>query len=314
MSSAVAVLSFAPPPAQVQAFHAVSSWSRVISVGTSWQAAGPACRHRSRTTSVLPRRVLGVVKEQSDLRMGGSDNAKLETDVSIEGTDERPAPPVAGNLFRTLTGPQFSVAVGIGIILAVLANRIATPNLVDTQARTDILGVIASGGLVTNGVYLLDLNVKEAEEVTLVGTFVQEYAEELSSPARQDLQWLGESLLLVSAATSVLVYRDGKTLARVGVMGESAVIKDAPILRKCFRDGLDGREQYLAALQTLPGKIEFDYLPENCQAVLMLPMHESSAVVVIGTNRARAFTPKDIAWMKGLSEHATLSLREAVVT
>lgn len=55
----------------------------------------------------------------------------------------------------------------------------------------------------------------------------------------------------VSAATSVLVYRDGKTLARVGVMGESAVIKDAPILRKCFRDGLDGREQYLAALQVI---------------------------------------------------------------
>lgn len=92
---------------------------------------------------------------QCVLSQGGSDNAKLETDVSIEGTDERPAPPVAGNLFRTLTGPQFSVAVGIGIILAVLANRIATPNLVDTQARTDILGVIASGGLVTNGVYLL---------------------------------------------------------------------------------------------------------------------------------------------------------------
>lgn len=45
----------------------------------------------------------------------------------------------------------------------------------------------------------------------------------------------------------------------------------------------------------------------------MLPVHESSAVVVIGTNRARAFTPKDIAWMKGLSEQATLSLREAAV-
>lgn len=65
--------------------------------------------------------------------------------------------------------------------------------------------------------------------------------------------------------------------------------------------------------QTLPGKIEFDYLPENCQAVLMLPVHESSTVVVIGTNRARAFTPKDIAWMKGLSEQATLSLREAAM-
>lgn len=256
---------------------------------------------------------MGVLRKQSGARMGGSDDGSLETDASIEGTEERPAAPVAGNLLRTLTGPQFSVAVGIGIILAVLVNRIATADLVDTQARTDILGVIASGGLVTNGVYLLDLNVKEAEEVTLVGTFVQEYAEELTPAARQDLQWLGESLLLVSAATSVLVYSGGKTLARVGVMGESAAVQDAPILKKCVRDGRDGREQYLAALQTLPGKIEFDYLPENCQAVLMLPVHESSTVVVIGTNRARAFTPKDIAWMKGLSEQATLSLREAAM-
>lgn len=47
----------------------------------------------------------------------------------------------------------------------------------------------------------------------------------------------------------MLVYHEGKTLARVGVMGESSTVKDAPILRKCIRDGRDGREQYLAALQ-----------------------------------------------------------------
>lgn len=63
-------------------------------------------------------------------------------------------------------------------------------------------------------------------------------------------------------------------------------------------------------LQALPGKIEFDYLPENCQAILMLPVMEASTVVVVGTNRARAFTPKDIVWMKGLCEKAALSLRE----
>lgn len=67
--------------------------------------------------------------------------------------EQRPA--AAGSLLRTLTGPQVSVALGIGLLLAVLANRIATPELVDSQARTDILGVIASGGLITNGVYLL---------------------------------------------------------------------------------------------------------------------------------------------------------------
>lgn len=66
-------------------------------------------------------------------------------------------------------------------------------------------------------------------------------------------------------------------------------------------------------VQTLPGKVEFEYLPENCQAVLMLPVLEASAVVVIGTNRARAFTPKDIAWMKGLCDQASLSLRLTAV-
>lgn len=65
--------------------------------------------------------------------------------------------------------------------------------------------------------------------------------------------------------------------------------------------------------QTLPGKIEFDYLPENCQAVLMLPVLEASVVVVVGTNRARAFTPKDIAWMKGLCDQAALPLLQEAV-
>lgn len=52
-----------------------------------------------------------------------------------------------------------------------------------------------------------------------------------------------------SAATSVLVYSGGQTLARVGVMGRSPVVRDAPILKACVQDGRGGREQYLADLQ-----------------------------------------------------------------
>ncbi|CAB1116895.1 unnamed protein product [Ectocarpus sp. CCAP 1310/34] len=274
---------------------------------TPAQAFG-AVSHVSSALRPLSCRAMADPMSQNNKRSVSRPRAVIMASDEVEQRS-----PVAGSLLRALTGPYVSLGVGVGILLAVLANRIATPELVDSQARTDILGVIASGGLVTNGVYLLDLKVKEAEEVTLVGTFVQEYADDLAPGARRDLQWLGESLLLVSPATSMLVYQDGKTLARVGVMGESADIRDAPILRKCIGEGRDGREQYLAALQTLPGKVEFDYLPENCQAVLMLPVLEGSAVVVVGTNRARAFTPKDIVWMKGLCNQAALSLREAVV-
>lgn len=89
--------------------------------------------------------------------------------------------PVAGNLVRTLTGPQVSLGVGVGILLAVLANRIATPELVDSQARTDILGVIASGGLVTNGVYLL-VGVKKK---TVLLSFLMRLAAEGARPRRR---------------------------------------------------------------------------------------------------------------------------------
>lgn len=87
---------------------------------------------------------------QSELAPIASNNIQ----AGDEGEQQRPTAD-AGNVIRALTGPEVSVALGIGLLLAVLANRIATPDLVDSQARTDILGVIASGGLITNGVYLL---------------------------------------------------------------------------------------------------------------------------------------------------------------
>lgn len=83
-------------------------------------------------------------------------NSPLCPDDIAKATDAGDQPSAtAGRFLRTLTGPEVSVGLGVGIVLAVLANRIATPVLVDSQARTDILGVIAGGGLITNGVYLL---------------------------------------------------------------------------------------------------------------------------------------------------------------
>jgi Cofactor assembly of complex C subunit B, CCB2/CCB4 len=64
-------------------------------------------------------------------------------------------------------------------------------------------------------------------------------------------------------------------------------------------------ESYLPTLQALPGKVEFTYLPRNTQAVLVLPTTTTTSssgaaaevvVVVLGANRARSFTPRDIAW------------------
>lgn len=304
------VLCVATLAQHVLAFNLQFQSSSVI-VGGIWdlrqhQRSPPRCRSHHALSSFYTRQKLPCSSRRNYWRQEAASTNNNEKNAQEDG------PAATGNLLRTLTGPEFSIALGVSILLAVLTNRLATPELIDSQARTDILGVMASGGLITNGVYLLDLNVKTAEEVTLVGRFLQEYSPSLVPSARRDLQWLAESLLLASPTTTVVVYRGGQALARVGVVGESPVVQDAPILQRCIREGKYGRELYLPALQVLPGKIEFDYLPENCQGVLMQPVLDGSAVVIIGTNRARAFSPKDIAWIKGLCDQAALSLRQAI--
>ena len=56
-----------------------------------------------------------------------------------------------------------------------------------------------------------------------------------------------------------------------------------PILEKALRLS---EEVYLPDLQILPGKVEFSYLPINCQSVLVLPLPGSGAVVM-GTNQGK---------------------------
>lgn len=71
------------------------------------------------------------------------------------------------------------------------------------------------------------------------------------------------------------------------------------------------RETYLPTLQALPGKIEFTYLASNTQAALLVPVQRRDdndddykfrpMVLVLGSNQARSFTPRDIAWCQAVS-------------
>ncbi|KAG5177644.1 hypothetical protein JKP88DRAFT_331832 [Tribonema minus] len=219
----------------------------------------------------------------------------------------------SGGIIRQLTGSNFSLAAGLLGLAAILINRLAlTPYLYDSQARTDILALIASGGLIMNGVYLLDLDIKVADSVTLVGTFEQELDPTLSAEQAAQLRWLCESLILAKPATaSVLVHVDGRTRARYGVMGGGATTVDAgaPIMAKALREAArSDKEVYLPVLQNLPGKIEFTYLPANCQGVVIQGVLGGRGAVVVGASQARAYTPRDIAWMKAASERATALL------
>jgi len=72
------------------------------------------------------------------------------------------------------------------------------------------------------------------------------------------------------------------------------------------------QESYLPTLQALPGKTEFlnFVLPANTQAALLIPTvlnggrpqeQQQRAVILLGSNQARSFTPQNVAWCQAVA-------------
>jgi hypothetical protein len=59
-----------------------------------------------------------------------------------------------GGVLGAIRRDTLSLAIGSLCLLALVTNRLFTDPLYDSQSRTDILGVVAAGGLLLNGLTL----------------------------------------------------------------------------------------------------------------------------------------------------------------
>jgi len=171
------------------------------------------------------------------------------------------------------------------------------------ETRADLLAVFASGAVLLNGISKLDVTSALAESVILDGETLAEpnYNQDISN--EKDVTWALESLLTATPAkTAVLLSLrddDWTITAVAGVLPRDPVLRQAPlviatpILDRFRKDST--KESYLPTLQALPGRVEFTYLPVNTQGTLLLPVN-SKTVLVLGTNVAKAFSPRDVAW------------------
>ncbi len=63
-------------------------------------------------------------------------------------------------------------------------------------------------------------------------------------------------------------------------------------------------------LNLYPGKIEFDYLPENTQGLICQPIGKDG-VLILGADVPHSYTKQDEIWIEGIGEKldATLQTR-----
>jgi hypothetical protein len=96
-------------------------------------------------------------------------------------------------------------------------------------------------------------------------------------------------------------------LLRRGVLGKNPQVQPGPILQRV----LDKQKPvYLVNLALYPGRIEFDYLPENTQGVICQPLG-NRGVLILGANAPRSYTQQDEKWVEGIADKLenTLSQR-----
>lgn len=193
---------------------------------------------------------------------------------------------------------QLPFVVGglVGVML--LINRLLTSQLTESQSRSDALGVIASAVLILTGLLWQQVQSRSPDAVLLIGEEGLELAADLPDEVKTELAWASHLLLTNTVTRSLVVVYQGKVLLRRGILGKNPEVKPGAILKRVLEKQ---KPVYLVDLKVYPGRIEFDYLPENTQGVICQPLGMQGAIV-LGANAPRSYTKQDENWIEGIAQ------------
>jgi len=220
--------------------------------------------------------------------------------------------------FQCCLCPRSLFGLGSSLLVLLVTNRLFTPELLNSQSRADLIATLAPVLIVLKALSDLDITPRQAEPVPLDGSHVEWVEPSLPSPARGELEWAADALMQSESCVAVVIYHEGRTLLQRGTLptpasaekeqGEPAVaVKPGPLLTKCMQR-VNGAPEYLPALQLLPGRVEFGYLPSLTQGVLMVPLVGSTGALILACNRQRGFNEEDVAWARSIGGKISESL------
>ena len=199
------------------------------------------------------------------------------------------------------------VVGGLGAVL-LLINRLLTPELTDSQARGDVLGVILSAVLILTGLIWQQVQPRLPDAVKMIGEEGFILAPRLPPLVKTELAWASHLLLTNTVTRSLVVFYQGKVLLRRGILGAKSEVVPGPILNRVLEKQ---KPVYLVDLKVYPGRIEFDYLPENTQGVICQPLG-NQGVLILGANAPRSYTKQDENWIGGIADKLAVTLSEGM--
>ncbi|NJM23993.1 MAG: cofactor assembly of complex C subunit B [Richelia sp. RM2_1_2] len=196
---------------------------------------------------------------------------------------------------------------GLGAVL-LLINRLQSPQLTDSQARADVLGVILSAILILTGLIWQQVQPRTPDSVKLIGEEGFFLVPDLPDAVKTELAWASHLLLTNTVTRCVVVYYQGKVLLRRGILGEKSIVTPGAILKRVLEKH---QPVYLVDLKVYPGRVEFDYLPSNTQGVICQPIGQEGALI-LGAHAPRSYTKQDEKWIGGIADKLAVTLKEGI--
>ncbi|MUG97051.1 cofactor assembly of complex C subunit B [Scytonema sp. UIC 10036] len=196
------------------------------------------------------------------------------------------------------------VVGGLGAVL-LLINRLLTPDITESQARADVLGVILSAVLILIGLLWQQVQPRPPDAVQLTGEEGFVLAPDLPETVKTELAWASHLLLTNTVTRSLVLYYQGKVLLRRGILAEKSDVIPGAILKRVLEKQ---KPVYLVDLKIYPGRVEFDYLPENTQGVICQPIGKEG-VLILGANAPRSYTKQDETWIAGIADKLAVTLK-----
>jgi hypothetical protein len=185
-----------------------------------------------------------------------------------------------------------------------MLNRVLTPALTDSQARSDAVGVVLTAVLVLTGLLWQQVQPRKPDRVVLEGTEGFELLSTLPDDLKTELAWASHLLLTNTVTRSIVIYDRGQVLLRRGILAPKAEVTPGAILNRVLTKQ---KAIYLVDTKVYPGRIEFDYLPPNTQGIICQPLG-ADGVMILGANAPRSYTKQDEAWIEGIANKLTNSL------
>ncbi|MEC4892712.1 MAG: cofactor assembly of complex C subunit B [Oscillatoria sp. PMC 1051.18] len=201
--------------------------------------------------------------------------------------------------------PLFAGGLGGSLLLI---NRLTNIEVSASQSRSDALGVILAAVLILVGLIWQQIQPRDPDRVDLIGEEGFELVEDLPDAVKTELAWASHLLLTNTVTRSLIVYDRGRVLLRRGILAKKREVKPGAILQRV----LDKQKPvYLVDLKVYPGRIEFDYLPNNTQGVICQPLNNRGAII-LAANAPRSYTKQDENWIEGIADKIADTLNTAM--